>query len=104
MKNRPFRSPPERCPVCGDDVPPKAWACPTCGSDYETGWSEQAADDALDLPDTDSGEESDFDYDDFVRNEFGDGDHKLIPKGLHPIWWITAFFLILLLALGWISI
>lgn len=30
------------CPNCGADVPLKAKACPECGSDRETGWSEEA--------------------------------------------------------------
>lgn len=30
------------CPVCGTAVPAKAKACPECGSDSETGWSETA--------------------------------------------------------------
>jgi zinc-ribbon domain len=30
------------CPNCGADVPLKAKACPACGSDRETGWSEAA--------------------------------------------------------------
>lgn len=30
------------CPNCGADVPIKAKACPECGSDQETGWSEAA--------------------------------------------------------------
>lgn len=30
------------CPHCGASVPPDATACPECGSDDQTGWSEQA--------------------------------------------------------------
>jgi hypothetical protein len=30
------------CPHCGADVPRGATACPVCGSDEETGWSEYA--------------------------------------------------------------
>ena len=30
------------CPHCGASVPPDATACPECGSDSQTGWSEQA--------------------------------------------------------------
>jgi hypothetical protein len=30
------------CPICGADVPIKARACPECGSDEQTGWSEAA--------------------------------------------------------------
>ena len=38
------------CPNCGVDVPIKAKACPDCGSDENTGWSEDTMYDALDLP------------------------------------------------------
>jgi hypothetical protein len=61
---------PETCPNCGADVPPRAKACPECGSDEKTGWSEQAAYDGLGLPD------EAFDYDDFVKQEFGDGPRR----------------------------
>ncbi len=35
------------CPHCGGQVPSSATACPECGSDHETGWSEAAAYDDL---------------------------------------------------------
>lgn len=38
------------CPNCGAAVPLKAKACPECGSDENTGWSEDTMYDALDLP------------------------------------------------------
>lgn len=38
------------CPNCGEQVPGGALSCPACGSDEETGWSEDAAYDDLDLP------------------------------------------------------
>lgn len=38
------------CPVCGEQVRADALACPSCGSDDETGWSDDAAYDDLDLP------------------------------------------------------
>ena len=47
------------CPNCGADVPEDAKACPECGSDDETGWSEDTMYDDIDLPITD--EESDYD-------------------------------------------
>ncbi len=44
--------PPEVCPVCHEDVPPKAKACPYCGADERSGWNEEALMyDGLDLPD-----------------------------------------------------
>lgn len=45
------------CPVCGAEVPIHAPACPECGSDDETGWSENTLYDGLDLPDDDGFEE-----------------------------------------------
>ena len=53
------RQPPEVCPVCDWEVPPKAKACPNCGACYESGWrdddeSEEREEidyDILDLPD-----------------------------------------------------
>lgn len=38
------------CPNCGEDVPAGALACPACGADDETGWSEDTMYDGLDLP------------------------------------------------------
>lgn len=38
------------CPNCGAEVTLKALACPECGSDEDTGWSEDTMYDALDLP------------------------------------------------------
>ena len=39
------------CPVCGEVVPAKALACPECGADDETGWSELAEYDGVSIPD-----------------------------------------------------
>lgn len=38
------------CPNCGAEVPLKALACSECGSDKNTGWSEDTMYDDLDLP------------------------------------------------------
>jgi len=84
---------PDICPNCGAEVPPNAKACPECGSDEQTGWSEQARNDSLDLPN------QEFDYDDFVKREFG-GD-KLRPRGVHWVWWLLAIALVVGLLLAW---
>lgn len=77
---------PEVCPVCGEDVPRGALACPECGADHNSGWREEAGSyDGVDLP----GEG--FDYDEFVRKEFGSGSK---PVGIKTAWWITAILLI----------
>jgi len=47
-------------------VPDEARACPECGSDEQTGWSDRAQAQRLGLPD------DEFDYDEFVKEEFGD--------------------------------
>lgn len=77
---------PEICPHCGAHVPPNAKACPACGSDEETGWSEETYADGLDLP------EEKFDYDDFVEREFGS--RKPVPRGLGKFWWIIAILVL----------
>lgn len=55
------------CPNCDAEVPEGAVACPECGACEETGWSERARYDAIGV-DYDEGE---FDYDEFVKDEFG---------------------------------
>lgn len=42
----------------------KARACPHCGSDEKTGWSEKTYLDGIDLDD-------EYEYEDFIRREFG---------------------------------
>lgn len=82
-RNHPARpTAPEICPICGEDVPRGAVACPECGADHNSGWREEADTyDSVDLPN------GDFDYDDFVREEFGKGAKQ---SGLQTAWTITA--------------
>ena len=88
--------PPEICPQCGALVPPNARACPECGADEETGWSDRATAQRLGLPD------DEFDYDEFVRQEFGDKRANAVkPKGISWLWWIAAILLILALLTLW---
>ena len=88
--------PPETCPNCGADVPRKAKSCPECGADEKTGWAEDAYASGLGLPD----EDEKFDYDNFVKEEFGGGDVRSPkPKGIAWIWWGTALLLLVLLLL-----
>jgi len=96
-KNRPSKlKTPEVCPVCGEDVPRGALACPECGADHHSGWKEGAEIyESLDLP------EDDFNYDEFVRKEFG---RSFKPTGMKLIWWITAIaVLIISIALYFLS-
>jgi hypothetical protein len=78
--------PPEICPNCGALVPLKVRACPQCGADEETGWSDRAAAQRLGLPD------DEFDYDEFVKEEFADESraNRLRPPGISWFWWIVA--------------
>ncbi|MBM3831748.1 MAG: zinc-ribbon domain-containing protein [Verrucomicrobia bacterium] len=80
---------PFECPNCGADVPAKAKACPECGSCEETGWSENAAADGLDLP-NDS-----FNYDEYVQKEFKP--NRFFFRGRRIIWCIVAVVLVLAL-------
>ena len=86
--------PPEICPNCGAEVPRNARACPECGSDENTGWSEEARTDGLDLPD------ENFNYDKFVKEEFGEKKSP-VPRGIHWFWWLIAVVLIFLIMLFW---
>ena len=85
---------PEVCPNCGAEVPAGANACPECGSDEKTGWSDAARYDDLNLPG------GNFDYDDFVKREFGA--ERTVPRGIHWLWWLVAIFLIAALVYLWL--
>jgi len=71
---------PEICPVCGEEVPTGALACPECRADERSGWREEVVD-GLDLPD------EEFDYDEFVNKEFG---REVKPEGIGWAWWAAA--------------
>jgi hypothetical protein len=77
---------PEMCPHCGGEVPANAKACPGCGSDEQTGWSDSASADNLGLPD------ENFDYDNFVKEEFGSKSAK--PSHISRFWWIVALLVL----------
>jgi len=83
--------PPETCPNCGAEIPCRARACPACGSDEQTGWSEDARREELGLPD------ENFDYEDFVQREFGG--KNPVPRGQRWHWWLVA--VLLLAAIVW---
>jgi zinc-ribbon domain len=85
---------PEICPNCGAEVPRKARACPGCGADEATGWSEEARASGLDLPD------ENFDYDDFVKREFGE--KSPVPRGVAWYWWVVALALAVAFIVFWL--
>jgi uncharacterized membrane protein YvbJ len=84
---------PDICPHCGADVPANAKACPGCGSDESTGWSEQGKTDGLNLP------QDDFDYQDFIQQEFGQ--KRPVPRGVHWFWWLIAVIVLIILGTIW---
>ncbi|MSU40657.1 MAG: zinc ribbon domain-containing protein [Pedosphaera sp.] len=86
--------PPVLCPLCGEHVPQKARACPSCGADEKTGWGEEAYTANPDLPD------EEFDYEDFTRREFG-GKPEVKPQGLHWFWWAVGIAVLVALIWQW---
>lgn len=85
--------PPQICPNCGASVPRDAKACPECGSDETTGWSDDAAMGGLGLPD------EEFDYENFVKREFEKS--TPVPRGISPFWWVVAALMALLMLVWW---
>jgi len=82
--------PPDFCPACGAEVPSHARACPECGADEQTGWSDRAESQRLGLPD------DEFDYDEFVQEEFGDTPRsadQVKPRHLSWLWWVVGLLL-----------
>jgi hypothetical protein len=75
------------CPVCGAHVPAFAQACPECGACEKSGWNEDNTD-GLGLPD------ENFNYDEFVQKEFGNGEKK---SGRNRFWWIIGILILLTL-------
>jgi hypothetical protein len=87
------RRTPPICPVCGEDVPPRALACPECGACHETGWREDStAYDGLDLPDEAWQEESGGDVRPQPRRRDSSG-------GISRFWRVVA--VVVLLAMFW---
>jgi RNA polymerase subunit RPABC4/transcription elongation factor Spt4 len=77
------------CPVCGATVPAKAVACPECGSDERTGWSESTVYDDTGIEDP-----ADFDYNEWLRRERGLAPRK---SGQQRLWWVTAVVIVALI-------
>lgn len=79
---------PSVCPNCGEDVPRRAKACPHCGACEKNGWAEDADAPVLtDLP------EDGFDYDEYVRREFGDGETPR-DQDRKPLWLILVVIIL----------
>jgi len=82
------------CPTCGAEVPAGAKACPECGSDEKTGWSENTVYDGTGIEDPEE-----FNYDDWKRRELGAGKRRSRREWL---WWAVA--VLILAALAWLFV
>jgi len=82
------------CPHCGAEVRTGASACPECGSDDSTGWSDDADEWGGAVTDGYGGD-NDFDYEEFVKREFGDRPNRAFGPPL----WLLILALIVIVAL-----
>ena len=80
------------CPACGAEVPANARACPECGSDEKTGWSDNTIYDGTGIEDPEE-----FDYEEWKRRE---GVSPVRKPGIGWIWWLVgvAVFIVFLWA------
>lgn len=97
--SRPLNSPKDAdwyaCPSCGAEVRVGSRGCPKCTKSTAKKREQEDYLDGVDVPD----DPADFDYNDFVRREFGRGSSKIKPAGLAWKWWIAG--ILLLAALAW---
>ena len=82
------------CPGCGGEVRVGSRGCPKCSG---KSWEQEDYLDGVDVPE----DAEDFDYDDFVKREFGSGSARLKPPGLAWKWWITGVLLLAAIFFGW---
>lgn len=83
------------CPNCGEEVPAKARACPACGADEKTGWSDNTIYDGTGIEDPEE-----FDYEDWKRREVSGRQPRRTRK--QWFWWVVA--ILILLALVWLFV
>ncbi len=95
------------CPECGAPVPLNARGCARCGArkDEHGDWRQSEIYDGLDLPDETTGDEDDFDYEEFIAREFQEGSklgflHQMTTR--QRFWWLVG--VITLIAFAWLSI
>lgn len=80
------------CNNCGGEVSFKARSCPHCGADDETAWKDGVSSYIVE-------EQEEFDYDEYVRNNYGGGAAK--PAGVKWWVWVIAVVLLALFILRW---
>ncbi|MEM9236863.1 MAG: hypothetical protein AAGB14_08795 [Verrucomicrobiota bacterium] len=91
------------CPECGAELRVGVKGCPQCSKpkrrmrrtrpkrkkkkEVRRSWEQDTDYDGLDLPD------EDFDYDEYVKREFGGMPHRRVP--IKWYWWLTAVVLLI---------
>ena len=95
--SRPLNSPKDAdwyaCPSCGAEVRVGSRGCPKCSKGGKS-WEQDDYLDGVDAPE----DAEDFDYNDFVKREFGTaGPSRLKPWGIAWKWWITGVLLLALM-------
>ncbi len=86
---------PERdfsCPNCGAELAAGVQFCRHCGGSEESGWGDDWQDEYG------RQEDDDFDYDEFVRNEFPEQAIHRVPSRRRALTRIVALLLIIVLA------
>ena len=83
------------CPVCGTEVVVGTAACPECGSDERTGWSDQTIYDGTGIGDPDES----FDHDEWERQERQGVTGR---AGRQWFWWLVAVLILLALLVGFV--
>ena len=83
------------CPNCGAEVPGNAGACPECGSDKKTGWSDNTVYDGTGIEDPEE-----FDYEDWKRREVEGRSSRRTRKQ----WWWWVVGVMILAALAWLFV
>jgi hypothetical protein len=83
------------CPNCGETVPANARACRSCGSDENTGWSDNTYLDGIDLPFEDD------DYEEIRAREFGGSFGKVRGKKGLRVDWRVVVGVVVLIAMIW---
>jgi sarcosine oxidase delta subunit len=76
------------CPHCGEEIRADAKFCQHCGSSDADGWRDESGDDAGD---------DDFDYDEFVEENFSG---RATNTKTRPLWRLVAVVLLLAFLFG----
>lgn len=80
------------CAHCGAEIQSDATFCRHCGSSDSDGWSDEA-----DVSSFSTADNDEYDYDEFIANEFGDGSrHTTTPV----LWRFVAVILLFMFFVG----